>query len=102
MYDYGISFEFEDYVVLENCVCWYFTGDKAIIDELFPNKYPEAVVTSLSIEKYSEDDWQVSISPTMKEDDCFTDYDWTDIELSMSTIKELVAKANAQLKGEWL
>ena len=90
--DYGMSFKFDEYVELDNCVCWYFIGDKAIINELFPNKYPEAAFTTLSIEKYSEDDWQVEISPTMEEDDCYTDYDWSPIDLPMSTIKELIAK----------
>lgn len=94
MVDFTSNFEFAEFVKLDDCLCWYFTGDKSIINSLFPNKYPDASFTTLSIEKYADDDWLVSISPTIEGDDECKDYDWSDIELSMNTINALISKSD--------
>lgn len=73
----------------------YFIAPK----EMLNGKYPEAEHSEISIEfpsnhieaRYAS----VQLSPTkyFEEDDCYTDYDWCDIQLSYEEIEELIALA---------
>ena len=79
-----------------NTTTLYFTAPKDILSNLYPNDYSEAISAEISIEVPTNDmrteNARVSISPTMyiEEEDAYTDYDWTDIELPLSEIEELI------------
>ncbi len=74
----------------------YFTAPKEILDSLYPYDYSEASSAEISIELPTDnicaEDALVSISPTLydEEEDAYTDYDWTDIELPFDEIEELI------------
>lgn len=74
----------------------YFTAPIDLIESIYPNKYPEAVSTEISLtfsassEKYvnlEADKANVSISPTNAEGE---DYDWNKIEIDINEIQKLI------------
>jgi hypothetical protein len=79
----------------------YFIAPK----EFLYGKYPEAEHAEISIEfptahpeaRYA----QVEISPTRydEEEDCYTDYDWREIQLPYEEIEALINLANASCGG---
>ena len=78
----------------------FFTAPK----EMLWGDYPEAVSMEISLE-FETDNAEpeyvdVSVSPTryIEEDDSYEDYDWRDISMSWSDIRELIALARA---GGW-
>ena len=71
----------------------YFIAPKAMLGE----KYPEAISMEISVElptdhpeaRYAS----VAFSPTKydRENDCYCDYDWYDVELTYEEIEQLLA-----------
>lgn len=88
------EFEYDDIAEMSDHNYYYFKGSKDIIQEMFPGQYDEATSTSLSIEKYPDnEEISVSISPCLDEDEFSTDYDWNDIEIPDEAIAGLMEKA---------
>ena len=83
---------------------YYFTIEKSLLNEIFPNEYPNDECGEISLEfptgcpeaQYSD----VSISPTEydEENDCYTDYEWRDIYLPYEEVEELIKIAENALK----
>ena len=73
----------------------YFTIEKSLLEELFPNKYPEACGGEISVEFPTNcpeaNMADVCISPTEydEETDGYTDYDWNDVSLPYEEIEAL-------------
>lgn len=91
---YNIKFD-ESYCSYEDeAVTYYFMADKSLIDELFPEKYPEATSSEISIEvPFSCSEARaasVMVSPTLDCDGCATDYDWSDAALPFEDIEKLL------------
>ena len=91
---YDIKFD-ESYCSYEDeAVTYYFTADKSLIDELFPEKYPEATSSEISIEMpFSCSEARsasVMVSPTLDCDGCATDYDWSDVAFPFEDIEKLL------------
>lgn len=91
---YNIKFD-ESYCSYEDeAVTYYFMADKSLIDELFPEKYPEATSSEISIEvPFSCSEARaasVMVSPTLDCDGCATDYDWSDVAFPFEDIEKLL------------
>lgn len=91
---YNIEFD-ESYCSYEDeAVTYYFMADKSLIDELFPEKYPEATSSEISIEMpFSCSEARsasVMVSPTLDCDGCATDYDWSDAAFPFEDIEKLL------------
>lgn len=73
---------------------YYFTADKSLINELFPDKYPEAVSTEISVEipvsSYEARNASVMVSPTEEYNDSLLDSDWSDYNLPYEEIEKLL------------
>ena len=75
-----------------------------MINDLFPNKYPDATNTDIilvfKVQDYeptdmlSSDCTNIGVSPIKKEDDVDTSYDWIDIQLSNENIVDLITVQN--------
>lgn len=95
MIDKRIKFD-ESYISKEHdTITLYFVGPK----ELLTGDYPEAESMEISIEcprEYIGAEYAtVEVSPTMYDEDgqCYTDYDWREIDLSYEEIEELIELA---------
>ena len=95
MIDNRIKFE-EDYISEEwGTITLYFIAPK----EMLNGKYPEAESMEISIEcprEYIEARYAtVMFSPTKydEEGECYTDYDWYDVDLPYEDIEELIKLA---------
>jgi hypothetical protein len=73
----------------------YFTIEKSLLEELFPNKYPEACRGEISVEFPTDcpdaREAEVCISPTEydEENDGYTDYDWNDVSIPYEEVEAL-------------
>lgn len=72
----------------------YFMTHKDVLG----GKYPEAVHAEISLhfpinDIRSDSCYIAAISPTMKIDDSYTDYDWCDLDLSDEEIDDLIILA---------
>ena len=71
----------------------YFIAPKEMLDNFFPKgKYPDAISTEISVEVPANniEDALVSISPTIKTEDGYEDFDWMDIDIPLEEIEELL------------
>lgn len=72
----------------------YFIAPKEWLKSFTGHDYPEAVSMEVSLEfpfcSIDAVNASVSVSPTMQCDDGCTDYDWTDVDLSVEEIKALI------------
>ena len=77
----------------------YFTIEKSLLEEIFPNKYPEAYCGEISVEFPTDcpeaREAMVGISPTEydEENNAYSDYDWNDLPLSYEEVEALFALA---------
>lgn len=89
--------KFEETYVSEyhGTTTYYFTIEKSLLEELLPNKYPEAYCGEISVEfptdRPEEREAMVGISPTEydEENNVYSDYDWNDISLPYEEIEAL-------------
>lgn len=89
--------KFEETYVSENygTTTHYFIIEKSLLEELYPNKYPEACRGEISVEFPTDcpeaREADVCISPTAydEENDGYTDYDWNDISIPYEEIEAL-------------
>ena len=95
MLDKRIQFD-ESYISEEwGTITLYFIAPK----EMLNGKYPEAEHAEISIEcpkEYIDARYaNVMLSPTKydEDEDCYTDYDWFDVDLSYEEIEELIKLA---------
>lgn len=92
----------------EGVITGFFTIEKPLLEEMYPNQYPEAIAgklsveisTDLSMKPVEEDNAVCSISPVEyninnKEYDC---YNWFDVCLPQDEVKELVNIMKEELK----
>ena len=74
----------------------YFTIEKSLLEELFPNKYPEAYCGTISVEYHTNclvtREADVAVSPTEynEENHSYTDYDWNDISIPYEEVEALL------------
>ena len=86
-----------------SCVLW-FTVPKEILEELFPNKYPDAGNAEISLEfptlELEAGNATVEISPTKYDEDeeSYTDYDWCEIDIPLDEIEALIKLAKESVK----
>lgn len=73
----------------------YFTIEKSLLEEFFPNKYPEAYCGEISVEFPTDcpeaREAYVCISPTEydEENDGYTDYDWNEVSIPFAEVEAL-------------
>ena len=83
----------------------YFTAPKTLINALYPNQYPDAINTDISLsfsinnetDPLNADKAYVCISPIKQDGECFESYDWNDIDLCVNEIAELIAIRNTAM-----
>ena len=86
-----------------SCVLW-FTVPKEILEELFPNKYPDAENAEISLEfptlELEAGNATVKISPTKyyEDEESYTDYDWCEIDIPLDEIEALIKLAKESVK----
>jgi hypothetical protein len=84
----------------EGTITGFFTIDKSLLEEMYPNQYPEAIAGKLSVDISMEQSMCISdncnaicsISPVEynannNEYDC---YNWFDVYLPQDEVKELI------------
>ena len=82
----------------KTCVLW-FTAPKEILEDIFPNKYPEAEDAEISLEfptlELVAENAVVEISPTKYDEDeeAYVDYDWNEIDIPLDEIAALIKLA---------
>ena len=89
---------FDETYVNEECgtTTHYFTIEKSLLEEIFPNKYPEAYCGEIWVEFPTDcidaREAYVAVSPTEydEENDGYTDYDWNDLSISYAEIEALL------------
>lgn len=96
MLDSRIKFEERSDSTVRNITNLYFIAPK----EMLGNKYPEAESMEICItvpsDSLAANSAFVTCSPTKFDDklQCHVDYDWSDIEMSMEDITELLLLAH--------
>ena len=92
----------------DGIVTGFFTIEKSLLEEMYPNQYPEAIAGKLSVEipisisMVSSEEYEIvcSISPV----ECNIDnnnydyYNWFDVYLPQDEVKELVNIIKEELK----
>lgn len=97
--DSRVKFE-EKYISKEyETTTLYFVADTSLLKELVGNAYPEADGVTFSIEFPTQTPCarfaSIMMSPNKNEgNDVIIDYDWTDIDLPLSEIEELIRLAD--------
>lgn len=100
--DKFLGVEFEDKFVSEEwgTTTYYFTAPK----EMLEGKYPEAEAMEISVEFLTEQPEAryatVMFSPTKYDaiEECYTDYDWFDVDMPYEDIEKLMSMAEKTLE----